>query len=103
MRARPLSSTLPVPLPVLDEEDDDADAAAVPLLLLATWVVVWVLLAIPVLVPAHEPAPPRVLVWVHGGVHGSWSELMWPFVREAVERGYVIIAPDYRGRGSSTT
>jgi dipeptidyl aminopeptidase/acylaminoacyl peptidase len=37
------------------------------------------------------------LVWVHGGVHGSWSITMWPFVREAVERGYVVICPEYRG------
>ena len=37
------------------------------------------------------------MVWVHGGVHGSWTEMYWPFVREAVERGYVVIAPEYRG------
>jgi len=37
------------------------------------------------------------MVWVHGGVHGDWGPTMFPFVREAVQRGYVIIAPDYRG------
>ena len=37
------------------------------------------------------------MIWVHGGVHGDWGATMLPFVREAVERGYVIIAPDYRG------
>jgi len=37
------------------------------------------------------------MVWVHGGVHGDWGINMFPFVKEAVERGYVIIAPDYRG------
>jgi dipeptidyl aminopeptidase/acylaminoacyl peptidase len=37
------------------------------------------------------------MVWVHGGVHGNWGLTMFPFVKEAVERGYVIIAPDYRG------
>ena len=37
------------------------------------------------------------MVWVHGGVHGNWTENYWPFVKEAVERGYVIIAPEYRG------
>jgi dipeptidyl aminopeptidase/acylaminoacyl peptidase len=37
------------------------------------------------------------LVWVHGGVHGRQEEGMWPFIKEAVERGYVVIAPDYRG------
>lgn len=37
------------------------------------------------------------MVWVHGGVHGNWGANMFPFVREAVERGYVVIAPEYRG------
>ena len=37
------------------------------------------------------------MVWVHGGVHGDWESRLFPFVREAIERGYVIIAPDYRG------
>jgi dipeptidyl aminopeptidase/acylaminoacyl peptidase len=37
------------------------------------------------------------MIWVHGGVHGDWSAGMMPFVKEAVQRGYVIVAPDYRG------
>jgi dipeptidyl aminopeptidase/acylaminoacyl peptidase len=37
------------------------------------------------------------LVWVHGSVHGDWGTNMFPFVREAVQRGYVVITPDYRG------
>lgn len=37
------------------------------------------------------------MVWVHGGVHSSWGTTMLPFVREAVQRGYVVITPDYRG------
>ncbi len=37
------------------------------------------------------------MVWVHGGVHGTWDLQYFPFVKEAVERGYVIVAPDYRG------
>jgi dipeptidyl aminopeptidase/acylaminoacyl peptidase len=37
------------------------------------------------------------LIWVHGGVHGNWDQNYWPFIREAVERGYVVIAPEYRG------
>lgn len=37
------------------------------------------------------------MVWVHGGVHGNMTENYWPFIREAVERGYVIITPEYRG------
>jgi len=37
------------------------------------------------------------MIWVHGGVHGNWGINMFPFVKEAVARGYVVIAPDYRG------
>ena len=37
------------------------------------------------------------MVWVHGGVHGNWGLTMFPFVKEAVERGYVVVAPEYRG------
>ncbi|MBC8090162.1 MAG: S9 family peptidase [Phycisphaerae bacterium] len=55
-------------------------------------------------IPAYLFAPTTkkavkhsALVWVHGGVHSNWGIGMWPFVREAVERGYVIIAPNYRG------
>ncbi len=56
-------------------------------------------------VPAYLFAPinkrgPRghaAMIWVHGGVHGNWDQNMLPFVKEAVDRGYVIITPDYRG------
>lgn len=56
-------------------------------------------------IPAHlfQPLQKRgarghaAMVWVHGGVHSNFGPTMFPFVREAVERGYVIIAPDYRG------
>lgn len=37
------------------------------------------------------------LVWVHGGVHGDWDTALYPFIVEAVKRGYVILTPDYRG------
>jgi len=37
------------------------------------------------------------LVWVHGGVHGDWDTGLYPFIVEAVERGYVVLTPDYRG------
>jgi dipeptidyl aminopeptidase/acylaminoacyl peptidase len=37
------------------------------------------------------------MVWIHGGVHGNWDNRLWPFVKEAVDRGYVIICPEYRG------
>jgi dipeptidyl aminopeptidase/acylaminoacyl peptidase len=37
------------------------------------------------------------MVWVHGGVHSDMKETYLPFIREAVQRGYVIVTPDYRG------
>src|SRR5262245_63649933 len=37
------------------------------------------------------------LIMVHGGVHGNMTESYWPFIREAVQRGYVVITPNYRG------
>ncbi len=37
------------------------------------------------------------MIWVHGGVHSNWTTSYFPFVREAVQRGYVIITPEYRG------
>jgi dipeptidyl aminopeptidase/acylaminoacyl peptidase len=43
------------------------------------------------------PRGHAAMVWVHGGVHGNWGENMFPFVRDAIERGYVVICPDYRG------
>jgi dipeptidyl aminopeptidase/acylaminoacyl peptidase len=43
------------------------------------------------------PKGHAALVWVHGGVHSNQSEMMFPFIKDAVERGYVVIAPDYRG------
>ena len=43
------------------------------------------------------PKGHAALVWVHGGVHGDWAATMWPFVKEAVDRGYVVICPEYRG------
>lgn len=43
------------------------------------------------------PKGHAAMVWVHGGVHSNMTQDYWPFIREAVERGYVIITPDYRG------
>ncbi len=56
-------------------------------------------------IPAYVFAPLQkrgdrghaAMVWVHGGVHGNWDQNYLPFIIEAVERGYVIIAPEYRG------
>ena len=47
--------------------------------------------------PLDKSTKHPALVWVHGGVHGDWNTMMFPFVREAVQRGYVVITPDYRG------
>jgi dipeptidyl aminopeptidase/acylaminoacyl peptidase len=43
------------------------------------------------------PRGHAALVWVHGGVHSNWGIGMFPFVKEAVARGYVVICPEYRG------
>ncbi len=38
-----------------------------------------------------------LLVYVHGGVHGDFNNSSFHVIRELVEQGYAIIAPDYRG------
>lgn len=43
------------------------------------------------------PGVHAAMIWVHGGVHGNWAISYFPFVKEAVARGYVVIAPEYRG------
>jgi dipeptidyl aminopeptidase/acylaminoacyl peptidase len=50
-----------------------------------------------VFAPLDQRSKHAALVWVHGGVHGDWGASMYPFVAEAVQRGYVVITPDYRG------
>jgi dipeptidyl aminopeptidase/acylaminoacyl peptidase len=37
------------------------------------------------------------LVWVHEDVRGHLYEHYIPYIREAAARGYIIIAPEYRG------
>ena len=44
---------------------------------------------------AREKRP--LLIWIHGGVHGDFDESYFPFVAEAVRRGYIVVAPEYRG------
>ena len=56
-------------------------------------------------IPAYlfQPLKPRgpkghpALVWVHGGVASNFESSYMPFVKQAVERGYIVIAPEYRG------
>src|SRR5688572_29957297 len=43
--------------------------------------------------PASHPA----LVWVHENIRGHLYEHYIPYIREAAARGYVVIAPEYRG------
>ncbi len=43
--------------------------------------------------PKGHPA----LLWVHGGVHGDMTPNYWPYIKEATDRGYVVICPEYRG------
>ena len=43
------------------------------------------------------PRQHAALVWIHGGVHGDLDPTYFPFIKEAVQRGYVVLAPEYRG------
>lgn len=48
--------------------------------------------------PLSPPARRRpALVWVHEDIRGHLYEHHIPFIREATARGYVVIAPEYRG------
>jgi dipeptidyl aminopeptidase/acylaminoacyl peptidase len=37
------------------------------------------------------------LVWVHPDIRGHLYEYYIPYIRQAVSKGYVVIAPEYRG------
>src|SRR5215831_5981322 len=37
------------------------------------------------------------LVWVHENIRGHLYEHYIPFIREATSKGYIVIAPEYRG------
>ncbi|MEO1052831.1 MAG: alpha/beta fold hydrolase [Bacteroidota bacterium] len=37
------------------------------------------------------------LVWVYGGIHDHFGINYFPFIKEAIDKGYVVIAPEYRG------
>jgi len=43
--------------------------------------------------PRQHPA----LVWVHENIRGHLYEHYIPYVQEATSRGFVVIAPEYRG------
>src|SRR5262245_5948293 len=37
------------------------------------------------------------LVWVHENIRGHLYEHYVPYIREATSKGYIVIAPEYRG------
>ena len=58
----------------------------------------------PVIITAYTFIPKKyaasklpLLVYVHGGVHGTFESSAVHIVREMVDQGYAVIAPDYRG------
>ena len=46
---------------------------------------------------AAAPASAPALVWVHEDIRGHLYEHYIPYIRDAVARGYVVVAPEYRG------
>ncbi|MBK8313176.1 MAG: S9 family peptidase [Acidobacteria bacterium] len=58
----------------------------------------------PVIIPAYTFIPKQyassklpLIVFVHGGVHGSFETSYVHIIRELIQQGYAIIAPEYRG------
>jgi len=57
------------------------------------------------IIPAYVFAPINkrgpnghaAMIWVHQGIHANWDESLLPFVKEAVDKGYVLVTPEYRG------
>lgn len=57
----------------------------------------------PLIVPVYVFTPKTVrgkapmLLFVHGGVHGDFDTFYAHIVRELIDQGYVVVAPEYRG------
>jgi dipeptidyl aminopeptidase/acylaminoacyl peptidase len=57
----------------------------------------------PLILPAYVFTPKNLkgkaplLLLVHGGVHGDFETSYAHIVRELMEQGYVVVAPEYRG------
>ena len=49
----------------------------------------------PLKIPTGKKLP--ALVWVYGGIHDHFGVNYFPYIKEAVDKGYVVIAPEYRG------
>jgi dipeptidyl aminopeptidase/acylaminoacyl peptidase len=47
--------------------------------------------------PRDSTRKHAAIIMVHGGVHGDFETLYVPEVRSLVARGYIVIAPEYRG------
>src|SRR6185295_15651679 len=53
----------------------------------------WVFQPLKIRGPKQHPA----LVWTHENIRGHLYEHYIPYIREATARGYIVIAPEYRG------
>lgn len=57
----------------------------------------------PLIIPAYVFTPKSLrgkaplVVFVHGGVHGDFASSYAHIVRELMDQGYVVVAPEYRG------
>ncbi|GAB4015263.1 alpha/beta hydrolase family protein [Spirosoma koreense] len=59
----------------------------------------------PVVIPAYTFVAKKfasakklpLLIFVHDGIHGDFSTLYAHIVRELMEQGYLVLAPEYRG------
>jgi dipeptidyl aminopeptidase/acylaminoacyl peptidase len=53
----------------------------------------WVFQPLTIRGPKQHPA----IVWTHENIRGHLYEHYIPYIREATARGYIVIAPEYRG------
>ncbi len=58
----------------------------------------------PLIIPAYTFVPKKLgdrkaplVVFVHGGVHSNFASSYAHIVRELMDQGYIVIAPEYRG------
>ncbi len=56
-----------------------------------------ILLPVYVFAPKNLKGKAPLLIFAHGGVHGRLTSTYSHIFREALERGYVIVSPEYRG------
>ncbi|HUR81469.1 MAG TPA: prolyl oligopeptidase family serine peptidase [Thermoanaerobaculia bacterium] len=55
------------------------------------------ILPVYVFVPKNLKGKAPMLIFVHGGVHGRLTSNYAHIFREGLERGYIIVSPEYRG------